>query len=128
MYCCIMHGRLMDQKILDGNTEVALVATRFHVNGLKERLRGVSIEKFYINIVVVDQDDSGKSTDTGHLIDKLHGLGSFRPPSATALGTSQDDCAVFIIDSTIGGFEVGISKDGQTHEHTLLASPLMSSK
>lgn len=43
-------------------------------------------------------------------------------------GTSQDDCAVFIIDSTIGGFEVGISKDGQTHEHTLLASPLMSSK
>ena len=42
-------------------------------------------EKFYINIVVVDQDDSGKSTDTGHLIDKLHGLGSFRPPSTTAL-------------------------------------------
>ncbi|KAF2541506.1 hypothetical protein F2Q68_00030030 [Brassica cretica] len=40
---------------------------------------------FYINIVVVGQDDSGKSTDTGHLIDKLHGLGSFRPPSATAL-------------------------------------------
>ncbi|KAF2541667.1 hypothetical protein F2Q68_00030029 [Brassica cretica] len=31
------------------------------------------------------QDDSGKSTDTGHLIDKLHGLGSFRPPSTTAL-------------------------------------------
>uniref|UniRef100_A0A0D3A5V4 Tr-type G domain-containing protein n=1 Tax=Brassica oleracea var. oleracea TaxID=109376 RepID=A0A0D3A5V4_BRAOL len=85
MYCCIMHGRLMDQKILDGNTEVAPVATRVHVNGLKERLRGVSIEKFYINIVVVDQDDSGKSTDTGHLIDKLHGLGSFRPPSTTAL-------------------------------------------
>ncbi|KAG2248838.1 hypothetical protein Bca52824_088466 [Brassica carinata] len=42
-------------------------------------------EKFYINIVVVGQDDSGKSTDTGHLIDKLHGLGSFRPPSTTAL-------------------------------------------
>ncbi|KAG2282038.1 hypothetical protein Bca52824_053258 [Brassica carinata] len=125
MYCCIMHGRLMDQKILDGNTEVAPVATRVHVNGLKERLRGlfplleagkktrkmhisfcetpsnVSVNEselesdFYINIVVVGQDDSGKSTDTGHLIDKLH---------------------------------VGISKDGQTHEHTLLASPLMSSK
>ncbi|KAL0828253.1 hypothetical protein Bca101_051931 [Brassica carinata] len=41
MYCCIMHGRLMDQKILDGNTEVAPVATRVHVNGLKERLRGL---------------------------------------------------------------------------------------
>ncbi|KAL0656490.1 hypothetical protein Bca4012_077074 [Brassica carinata] len=112
MYCCIMHGRLMDQKILDGNTEVAPVATRVHVNGLKEGLRGLfPLEKktrkmhisfcetpsnvsvndselesdFYINIVVVGQDDSGKSTDTGHLIDKLHGLGSFRPPSTTAL-------------------------------------------
>ncbi|KAG5389214.1 hypothetical protein IGI04_030755 [Brassica rapa subsp. trilocularis] len=122
MYCCIMHGRLMDQKILDGNTEVAPVATRVHVNGLKEGLRGlfplplivatsswrqekktrkmhisfceipsnVSVNDFelesdfYINIVV-GQDDSGKSTDTGHLIDKLHGLGSFRPPSTTAL-------------------------------------------
>ncbi|CAN6894915.1 unnamed protein product [Brassica oleracea] len=42
-------------------------------------------DMFYINIVVVGQDDSGKSTDTGHLIDKLHGLGSFRPPSTTAL-------------------------------------------
>lgn len=31
----------MDQKILDGNTEVAPVATRVHVNGLKERLRGL---------------------------------------------------------------------------------------
>lgn len=41
MYCCIMHGRLMDQKILDGNTEVAPVATRVHVNGLKEGLRGL---------------------------------------------------------------------------------------
>ncbi|CAN6873092.1 hypothetical protein HID58_075465 [Brassica napus] len=132
MYCCIMHGRLMDQKILDGNTEVAPVATRVHVNGLKEGLRGLfplplivvtsswrqekktrkmhisfcetpsnvsvndselesdvsvydEFDMFYINIVVVGQDDSGKSTDTGHLIDKLHGLGSFRPPSTTAL-------------------------------------------
>ncbi|KAL0700140.1 hypothetical protein Bca4012_056262 [Brassica carinata] len=39
-------------------------------------------------------------------------------------GTSQDDCAVFIIVSTNGRFEAGISKDGQTCEHTLLASPL----
>ncbi|KAL5992338.1 Elongation factor 1-alpha [Asimina triloba] len=36
-------------------------------------------------------------------------------------GTSQADCAVLIIDSTTGGFEAGISKDGQTREHTLLA-------
>ncbi|CAD6333562.1 unnamed protein product [Miscanthus lutarioriparius] len=38
-------------------------------------------------------------------------------------GTSQADCAVLIIDST-GGFEAGISKDGQTHEHALLAFTL----
>ncbi|CAN7076024.1 unnamed protein product [Brassica oleracea var. botrytis] len=126
MYCCIMHGRLMDQKILDGNTEVAPVATRVHVNGLKEGLRGLfplplivvtsswrqekktrkmhisfcetpsnvsvndselesdvsvydEFDMFYINIVVVGRDDSGKSTDTGHLIDKLHGLGMVPP-------------------------------------------------
>ncbi|KAL5725485.1 hypothetical protein ACHQM5_008625 [Ranunculus cassubicifolius] len=29
-------------------------------------------------------------------------------------GTSQADCDVLIIDSTTGGFEAGISKDGQT--------------
>ncbi|KAL5713871.1 hypothetical protein ACHQM5_015907 [Ranunculus cassubicifolius] len=28
-------------------------------------------------------------------------------------GTFQTDCAVLIIDSTTGGFEAGISKDGQ---------------
>ncbi|CAF1946788.1 unnamed protein product [Brassica napus] len=49
MYCCIMHGRLMDQKILDGNTEVAPVATRVHVNGLKEGLRGL----FPLPLIVV---------------------------------------------------------------------------
>ena len=46
-------------------------------------------------------------------------------PSATApAGTSQADCAVLIIDSTPGGFEAGISKDGQTREHALLAYTL----
>ncbi|TYI86848.1 hypothetical protein E1A91_D04G094400v1 [Gossypium mustelinum] len=39
-------------------------------------------------------------------------------------GTSQADCAVLIIDSTTGGFEAGISKDGQTREHVLLAFTL----
>eukprot|EP00796_Vickermania_ingenoplastis_P009888 gene9888-biopygen7037 len=32
-------------------------------------------------------------------------------------GTSQADAAVLMIDSTQGGFEAGISKDGQTREH-----------
>ncbi|KAH0902031.1 hypothetical protein HID58_041534, partial [Brassica napus] len=38
-----------DQKILDGNTEVAPVATRVHVNGLKEGLRGL----FPLPLIVV---------------------------------------------------------------------------
>merc|ERR1712224_1013647 len=39
-------------------------------------------------------------------------------------GTSQADCSVLIIDSTRGGFEAGISKDGQTREHALLSFTL----
>ncbi|XP_019414896.1 PREDICTED: LOW QUALITY PROTEIN: elongation factor 1 alpha-like protein [Lupinus angustifolius] len=39
--------------------------------------------------------------------------------------TSQADCAVLIIDSTTGGSEASISKDGQTRrEHALLAFTL----
>jgi len=39
-------------------------------------------------------------------------------------GTSQADAAILMIDSTTGGFEAGISKDGQTREHALLAYTL----
>jgi elongation factor 1-alpha len=39
-------------------------------------------------------------------------------------GTSQADAAVLVIDCTTGGFEAGISKDGQTREHALLAYTL----
>jgi elongation factor 1-alpha len=39
-------------------------------------------------------------------------------------GTSQADCAILIIASGIGEFEAGISKDGQTREHALLAYTL----
>jgi elongation factor 1-alpha len=39
-------------------------------------------------------------------------------------GTSQADIAVLVIDSSMGGFEAGISKDGQTREHALLAFTL----
>ncbi|KAK8890265.1 Elongation factor 1-alpha [Tritrichomonas musculus] len=39
-------------------------------------------------------------------------------------GTSQADAAVLVIDSTTGGFEGGISEQGQTREHALLAFTL----
>jgi len=39
-------------------------------------------------------------------------------------GTSQADCGVLIIASGVGEFEAGISKNGQTREHALLAYTL----
>merc|ERR1711990_1145486 len=39
-------------------------------------------------------------------------------------GTSQADCAVLVVDGSKGGFEAGISKEGQTREHALLAYTL----
>lgn len=39
-------------------------------------------------------------------------------------GTSQADCAILMIASPQGEFEAGISKDGQTREHCLLAYTL----
>lgn len=39
-------------------------------------------------------------------------------------GTSQADCAILIIASGVGEFEAGISKEGQTREHALLAYTL----
>ena len=39
-------------------------------------------------------------------------------------GTSQADCAILMIATPQGEFEAGISKDGQTREHVLLAYTL----
>ncbi|KAJ3608706.1 hypothetical protein NHX12_023236 [Muraenolepis orangiensis] len=39
-------------------------------------------------------------------------------------GTSQADCAVLIVAGGVGEFEAGISKNGQTREHALLAFTL----
>ena len=39
-------------------------------------------------------------------------------------GTSQADCAVLIVAAGTGEFEAGISKNGQTREHALLAFTL----
>uniref|UniRef100_A0A2K5RHV2 Tr-type G domain-containing protein n=1 Tax=Cebus imitator TaxID=2715852 RepID=A0A2K5RHV2_CEBIM len=39
-------------------------------------------------------------------------------------GTSQADCAVLLVAAGVGEFEAGISKDGQSREHALLAYTL----
>jgi len=39
-------------------------------------------------------------------------------------GTSQADCAILVVASGTGEFEAGISKEGQTREHALLAYTL----
>jgi elongation factor 1-alpha len=39
-------------------------------------------------------------------------------------GTSQADCALLVVSAGTGEFEAGISKDGQTREHALLAYTL----
>ncbi|KAA6364684.1 MAG: putative translation elongation factor-1 alpha, partial [Streblomastix strix] len=40
-------------------------------------------------------------------------------------GTSQGDAALLVVAANQGEFEAGISKDGQTHEHALLAYTLI---
>jgi len=39
-------------------------------------------------------------------------------------GTSQADAAMLVVAANVGEFEAGISKDGQTREHALLAYTL----
>merc|ERR1712080_106458 len=51
-------------------------------------------------------------------------LWKFETPKYMITGTSQADCAILIIASGTGEFEAGISKDGQTREHALLAFTL----
>jgi len=78
-----------------------------------ERERGITIdialwkfetEKFYVTII----DAPGHRDFIKNMI----------------TGTSQADCGVLIIASGTGEFEAGISKNGQTREHALLAYTL----
>merc|ERR1712025_797992 len=78
-----------------------------------ERERGITIDialwkfetpKYYVTII----DAPGHRDFTKNMI----------------TGTSQADCGVLIIASGTGEFEAGISKNGQTREHALLAYTL----
>ncbi|KAH7521707.1 hypothetical protein FEM48_Zijuj07G0061300 [Ziziphus jujuba var. spinosa] len=111
-----------------------------HLIGVSFRLIMVIIgkEKIHINIVIISHVNSCKPTTAGHLIYKLGGVDkhfeTFKyyctviddPGHRDFIknmitGNSLADCAVLIIDSSTSCFEVGISKDGQTREHALLA-------
>merc|ERR1719351_555643 len=78
-----------------------------------ERERGITIDialwkfetsKYYVTII----DASGHRDFIKNMI----------------TGTSQADCAVLIVAAGVGEFEAGISKNGQTREHALLAYTL----
>ncbi|KAH6811915.1 GTP binding Elongation factor Tu family protein [Perilla frutescens var. frutescens] len=76
-------------------------------------------EKIHINIMVLDHVESGKPTTTGHLIYKLGGN-----DRRVSCRDEQELTVPDFIDSTTDDFEGGISKDGQTREHALLAFTL----
>ncbi|KAJ9090856.1 hypothetical protein QFC19_009367 [Naganishia cerealis] len=66
-------------------------------------------ETVYLNAI------GTKNIDTGEAINFIKNM---------ITGTSQADCAILIIAGGTGEFEAGISKDGQTREHALLAYTL----
>ncbi|NIG61023.1 eukaryotic translation elongation factor 1 alpha 1 isoform 2-like protein [Pontoporia blainvillei] len=80
-------------------------------------------EKTHINIVVTGHVDSGKSTTAGHLIYECGGIDK-RTIERSEKEAAKADYAVLIVAGGVGEFEAGISKNGQTCEHTLLAFTL----
>jgi len=96
-----------------------------------ERERGITIdialwkfetEKFYVTIIdAPGHRDFIKNMITGNW--KSQTL-NFHFSNVSILGTSQADCAVLIVAAGVGEFEAGISKNGQTREHALLAFTL----
>ncbi|EEB10888.1 elongation factor 1-alpha, putative [Pediculus humanus corporis] len=93
-------------------------------------------EKIHINIVVIGHVDSGKSTTTGHLIYKCGGIDKRTiekfEKEAQEMGKGSFKYA-WVLDKLkaereraagTGEFEAGISNNGQTREHALLAFTL----
>ncbi|KAK1339378.1 hypothetical protein QTO34_020061, partial [Cnephaeus nilssonii] len=105
--------------------------------------KGIMSHRHYILKKFQGGGDSGKSTTPGHLICKCGGIdkraiekfekeaaevgkGSFKYAGSWRMvtGTSQADRAVLIVAAGAGEIEAGISKNGQTCEHALLAYTL----
>merc|ERR1712216_456615 len=102
--------------------------------------REMGKEKTHINVVVIGHVDSGKSTTTGHLIYKCGGIdkrviekfekeaaemgkGSFKYAWVLDKLKAERERGI-TIDIALWKFESGISKEGQTREHALLAYTL----
>merc|ERR1712156_848555 len=84
-------------------------------------------EKTHINIVVIGHVDSGKSTTTGHLIYKCGGIDKRTiekfEKEAQESGKGSFRYA-WVMDKLQSERERGITKEGQTREHALLAYTL----
>ncbi|KAL2297025.1 hypothetical protein Nmel_015079 [Mimus melanotis] len=89
-----------------------------------ERERGITIDislwkfettKYYITII----DAPGHRDFIKNMI-----TGTSQGPAAVRVLSPQADCAVLIVAAGVGEFEAGISKNGQTREHALLAYTL----
>uniref|UniRef100_A0ACB8F6I8 Elongation factor 1-alpha 2 n=1 Tax=Sphaerodactylus townsendi TaxID=933632 RepID=A0ACB8F6I8_9SAUR len=100
-----------------------------------ERERGITIDislwkfettKYYITIIdapghrdFIKNMITGTSQGSGTMQGLINQVFLLRP-----LPHLQADCAVLIVAAGVGEFEAGISKNGQTREHALLAYTL----
>jgi elongation factor 1-alpha len=95
-----------------------------------ERERGITIDialwKFETPkyMVTVRRCSSGTADVYSHGTQVIDAPGHRDFIKNMITGTSQADCAILIIAGGTGEFEAGISKDGQTREHALLAFTL----
>ncbi|KAJ6234044.1 elongation factor 1-alpha 1 [Anaeramoeba flamelloides] len=78
-----------------------------------ERERGITINTSHLNIELKSK-----------MVNMIDVPGHRDFMKNLLAGVSQADIAVIVIAATTGEFEVGISKDGQTREHLLIASAM----
>ncbi|GKC15964.1 elongation factor 1-alpha, partial [Tanacetum coccineum] len=112
----------------------------FETEVKNRRLVPIDLGKIPVSVVLIGNSNSGKSTTTGHLVYKLVGIEDESTMERLnklkyawivdklkverERGITIDANFFLVVDSTLGSFEDGISKDGQTREHALIANVL----